>query len=289
MLTADNAAPTDAPPLESVRGLFTAAIAKGELELPVLPEVAARVVAVAGSKDTDSAVLARLITGDQSLAAHVMRIAKSAIYQPRNEINSLQAAISWLGAAEVADIAFTVAVQGRLLSLPGQKLRAQALWKQAVSTGHWARWVAEAVGCKADSSYLSGLLHQIGTPACLQVIGDLSRAAGVKLTDAETDALVTEFDETVGARLAAEWALPEEVVAVVAGWRRWAAATVSRDACAVVYLARQLADHMQANSGSLAADALLTDPVSAHFGLGLTEILGLCGRSDQVRAVVAGY
>ena len=128
MLTADNAAPTDAPPLEFVRGLFTAAVAKGELELPVLPEVAARVVAVAGSKDTDSAVLARLITGDQSLAAHVMRIAKSAIYQPRNEINSLQSAISWLGAAEVADIAFTVAVQGRLLSLPGQKLRAQALW-----------------------------------------------------------------------------------------------------------------------------------------------------------------
>jgi tRNA 2-thiouridine synthesizing protein E len=59
-----------------------------------------------------------MISGDQALAAHVMRVAKSAIYQPRHPIESLQHAISWLGMAVVSDIAFTVAVPGKLLNVP---------------------------------------------------------------------------------------------------------------------------------------------------------------------------
>ena len=46
---------------------------------------------------------------------------------------------------------------------------------------------------------------------------------------------------------------------------------------------------MLANSGSLAADALVADPVAAHFGWGLSEMLGLCGHTEHIRALVDGY
>ena len=274
---------------EFIRGLFLGQMLRGELDLPVLPEVAARVVAVAGSPDADAPGLARTIAGDQALAAHVMRVATSAIYQPRQPIESLQHAISWLGLAEVSDIAFTVAVQGKLLNVPGQRARVQKMWKQAVGTAQWSRFVADAAGRQGDPSYLAGLLHEIGKPAALQAIAELSRRAATPLSDDEIDALVAEFHATVGSQLAASWKLPGAVRSVVAGWRSWAEAAEHRDACAVVYLAHHLAEHMLANSGSLAADALAADPVAAHFGWGPTEILGLCGHAEHVRAVVDGY
>ena len=279
----------EADNLEFVRGVFRALITRGELHLPVLPEVAARVVAVAGSPETESASLARLIIGDQSLAAHVMRVATSAINQPRQRIESLQQAISWLGMAVISDITFTVAVQGKLLNVPGQKARLRAMWRQALATALWARVVAGSLGSRADASYLSGLLHEIGKPACVQVIVELSRRTATPLSEAEFDALIAEFHVDVGAQLAASWHLPDNVVAVVRDWGNWNEAAQQRDACAIVHLAHHLAEHMAAGSEVLAAEALSSDPAAAHLGLGAAEILALCAQCEHVRALVEGY
>jgi HD-like signal output (HDOD) protein len=275
--------------LDCVRSLLTGLIARGELKLPILPEVAARVVALAGSPDADASALARVIAGDQSLAAHVMRVATSAINQPRHRIESLQQAISWLGMAVISDIAFTVAVQGKLLNVPGQKARVRAMWKQAVATALWSRVVAEATGSKGDASYLSGLLHEIGKPACVQALVELSRRAATPLTDAEFDALIAEFHVRVGAQLAAEWRLPDSVQIVVRDWRCWDDANERRDTCAIVNLAHHLAEHMAVNSAALAAEALAADAVAAHLGFARAEIEALCAQSEHVRALAEGY
>jgi HD-like signal output (HDOD) protein len=274
---------------EFIRGLLLGQMTRGELDLPVLPEVAARVVAVAGGPDADAAALARIITGDQALAAHVMRVAKSAVYQPRHPIESLQHAISWLGMAEVSDIAFTVAVQGKLLNIPGQKARAQQLWRLAVGAAHWSRLVADTAGCQGEHSYLAGLLHEIGKPTALQAIAELSRRAATPLGDDEYDALVAEFHARVGAQLATAWRLPDAVVSVITGWRDWERAGDRQDACAIVYLGHHLAEHAMVNSGALAADALAADPIASHFGWGRAEILGLCAHAEHIRAVVDGF
>jgi HD-like signal output (HDOD) protein len=272
-----------------VRGLFVSQMQRGDLELPVLPEIAARVVSVAGSVDTDARELAHMITGDQALAAHVMRVATSAVYQPRHPIESLQHAISWLGMAEVSDIAFTVAVQGKLLNVPRQRGRVQRMWKQAVATAQWARLVADQSGCQGEPSYLAGLLHEIGKPAALGAIAELSRRSATPLNDEEIESLIAEFHGPVGARLAIAWNLPDNVVSVVSGWRDWAQTGDRKDACAIVYLAHHLADHMLANSGALGVDALSSDPVAEHFGWGVAEIQALWAHADHVRAIVDGY
>lgn len=273
---------------EFIRTLFLAQLERGDLELPVLPEVAARVVSFTGSPDADAAGLARLITADQSLAAHVMRVATSAIYQPRNPIESLQQAITWLGMAEVSEIAFSVAVQGKLLNVPGQKARVQQMWKQAVATALWSRVVADAAGKPGEASYLSGLLHEIGRPACLQALVEFSRRAKVPLSDPELDALVGEFHVEVGVQLAARWKLPSTIGIVIRWWRDWVDAPERRDACAIVNLAHSVAGHMLAGSAVLAAEELASDPVAAHLGLGPDDIVALCAQSERLQGLVEG-
>ncbi len=255
----------------------------------MLPEVAARVLGVAISAETNAAALARLISGDPSLAAHVMRVASSAAYKPRAPIESLQHAISWLGIAEVSDIAFTVAVQGKLMNVPGQKARVQRLWKNSVATAVWSRLVAEASGRPTEAAYLNGLLHEIGKPVCLQTIAELARRAATPLIESEFDQLVAEFHVEVGAHLATAWKLPDGVARVIRGWHDWPNAEEGRDCCAVAYLAHHLATGMLENYGTLVADALAADPVAEYLGLGLAEVLQLCAQSDHVQAVVDHY
>lgn len=281
--------PTVAENYEFVRGLFAAQVARAELELPVLPEVAAKVVAVAASPETDASNLARLITGDQALAAHVMRVATSAAYQPRTPIESLQHAISWLGMAEVSDIAFTVAVQGKLLNVPGQKNRVTRMWKNAVATALWSRAIADRTTRAAETSYLNGLLHEIGMPVCLQSVSELSRRAAAPLIESEFDALVAEFHVEVGAQLAMSWKLPPAVNVVIRWWRDWENAPDRRDACAVAYLAHHLAGHMLEHTGAIAVEALASDPVTDYLGLGVEELQGLFAQADHIHALVDGY
>lgn len=274
---------------EFVRGLFGAQVARAELELPVLPEIAARVVSIAGSPEADAAQLARLITGDQALAAHVMKVATSASYQPRTPIESLQHAISWLGMAEVSDIAFTVAVQGKLLNVPGQKQRVLRMWKNAVATALWARIVADSTTRAGEACYLNGLLHEIGKPVCLQALSEVSQRAGARLTSEELDGLINEFSMPVGERLAAEWKMPGVVGTSIRWWKDWVDAPSHRDPAAIVYLSHVLSEHMLGASGPLAAEALADDPVAGHLGLGMKDVQELLARTPAVRASVDSY
>src|SRR5471030_2026406 len=112
--------PTNIPPLEPdncevVHGLLEQTLANGELVVPILPEVAVRVV-LAGPKDTTNAqTLADIIHADPTLTMYVLRIAASAAKRPASPIKSLPHAVAWLGFDEVANIAFTLALQGKML------------------------------------------------------------------------------------------------------------------------------------------------------------------------------
>ena len=54
----------------------------GEVELPLLPQVASQVMALAADATADAAKLSSLIHQDQALAAHVLRIANSPASTP---------------------------------------------------------------------------------------------------------------------------------------------------------------------------------------------------------------
>ena len=69
-----DAAPPSTGPLEQ---LLIERIQKGAIELPLLPQVASRILAMVYDPNAEAAKLATRIHQDQALAAHVIRIANS--------------------------------------------------------------------------------------------------------------------------------------------------------------------------------------------------------------------
>jgi HD-like signal output (HDOD) protein len=286
----DATAGMQAGALDALRAQFSARIEHDEIAIPMLPDVAAQVVAAAGNPRTSARDMAQIILADPALAAHVMRVVTSAAYRPAQPIASLHHAISWLGMAEVCELAFTAAVQSKLMDVqhPLQRRRAERLWCTAVGAAAWGRAIAQACGRGGEESYLAGLMHEIGVLVCLQLLSDLAQDTGVPVSDPMLDALTAEFKTRVGSRVARQWRLPGAVAAVIDGWADWAFAHDHADACAVTFLAHQLAEHTLARSEPLAL-SIADDPVVARLGLTPLTLAGLVDLAPDIRVVVDSF
>src|SRR5260370_37859108 len=122
---------------EIVHALLEQVLARDELAVPMLPEVAIRVVR-SGPKDSANArQLSDIINADPALTMYVLRVAASAGKRPATPIISLQHAVAWLGFEEVANIAFTLALQGKMLDVKGQQPKARRLGRHSPACALW--------------------------------------------------------------------------------------------------------------------------------------------------------
>lgn len=74
--------PVTSTTIEQLEQALLKKLERGDIELPLLPQVASQVMALTSDPSADAAKLSALIHQDQALAAHVLRIANSPAYCP---------------------------------------------------------------------------------------------------------------------------------------------------------------------------------------------------------------
>jgi HD-like signal output (HDOD) protein len=275
--------------LEAVRGLLELHIARNELVIPTLPTVAVKVVR-SGTKNSGNAhLLADIIHTDRALTKYVLSIASSAAKRPSMPITSLQHAIAWLGLDDVANIAFTLALQGKILHVEGQHRKARRLWRHSLASALWARQLSGMQGRETGLCYLCGLLHNIGRAVALGAIHEVAESAGQHLAGNEYDCLIDIFQREVGARVIAAWALPPPVPAVVARWDSYASAGALSWECNVINVAHKLADFTLHEPCMLTRELLLQDPAYRDLGLAARDADPLFDSAAQINAELDRY
>jgi putative nucleotidyltransferase with HDIG domain len=131
-------------------------------ELPLLPSVVARLVAMDKNADDYFEKVRELATEDPPFAVKLIQLANSASFGLSREITSIESAILLLGVNAVAGLATSMAVT-RVFVPANQEQK--SLWSHSIEVAVGARVIAEAVpGFRpfADTAYLVGLLHDIG-------------------------------------------------------------------------------------------------------------------------------
>jgi HD-like signal output (HDOD) protein len=275
--------------LEAVRGLVEQHIACNKLVIPTLPTVAVKVVR-SGTKNSGNAhLLADIIHTDAPLAKYVLSIASSAAKRPSMPITSLQHAIAWLGLDDVANIAFTLALQGKMLHVEGQHRKARRLWRHSLASALWARQLSSMQGRETGLCYLCGLLHNIGRAVALGAIHEVAERAGVHLVGNEYDCLIDIFQREVGARVVSAWALPAPVPAVVARWDSYATAGALSWESNVINVAHKLADFTLHEPCMLTRELLVLDPAYLDLGLAAQDAEPLFDSAVQINAELDRY
>lgn len=273
-------APAPAPQDEQWLRALRAQINDDELELPLLPNVAAEVLASSVDERADAARLAELIQRDQSLTGHVLRVVNSPAFRGANEIIALQQAIARLGMTRIREIALAASLKGTLLQRGPYEARAAHAWQVSLAAGLWAKEVARVALANVEVAYLCGLLHDVGAPVVLARLGELAP----DLDDARVDAVLAAVAPAAGERLAKAWQLPDAVLATIVHLTVPAGAAEHADLVAVAACGAALGEWLC--DGELALDCVLGLPALEHLNLYPEDVETLLGRQEAIRTTL---
>ena len=274
-----------ATPVERLEQALIQKIEAGEVELPLLPQAASQVLALASDPASDAAKLSSLIHQDQALAAHVMRIANSPAYMPRSPVVSLQHAVAMLGITLLSEIAFTASLKSGAFKVPGHEDDVKRLWRHSLASGAFAKEVARMRRVNVESAYLCGLLHEIGKPVVLQTVTTLAHAQRVTLEKPVLYGWIAGYHSRVGALIAEKWSLPKQVAAAIQYYEDYDHADAFRQECLLTCAADKLASHLL-TPDDMPEETLRAQPVFGELNLYPNDIDQLMTTKDHVLAVV---
>ena len=229
---------------EQIERALVERIDKDRIELPVLPQVAGRVMALAGDPSADAARLSALIHQDQALAAHVLRVANSPAYMPRTPIVSLQHAVAMLGVNQLSEIAVTVSLKSGAVKIPGYEADIRQLWRHALASGAYAKEIARMRRHNVESAYLCGLLHAVGKPVVLKTVTTIAAELHIPLKPSTVNSFLDGYHPRVGSLIASEWALPSQVAEAIAYYRVYEQAPSHQHEAMMTCLADRLATYI---------------------------------------------
>ena len=224
--------------IESISSQLEQHIESKSLTLPMLPQVTNQVLSLVNDEDSDALALAKLIQSDQALAGHVMRIANSAAYSPNSNMTSLQQAIARLGMKTIADIALVATMGPSMFPAGGYESVIKDIWQGSLATAIWAREIARQCRRNVESTFLCGLLFQIGRPVVLQTVLEICKKDQTEVSNDDVVSLMSTYQAQVGSALADYWQLPVAVTHTINGVDSDAPAQGSQDIVDMVKAAR---------------------------------------------------
>ena len=258
-----------------------AEIDEGSMEVPLLPEVASKAIALTQDPDSDAAALARLIQSDPTLAAHVMRTANSAAYTPNASMVSLQQAIARLGMNLITDIAVAASINTRMFHAPGHEQRINTIWKHALTSALWGKEIARSCRMNVETAFLCGLLHSIGQPVILQTACDIAVNNKLQLIPEDIDQLLQQLHIEAGACVLNYWGMPTIICEALEYFNNYSDAPLASGPATITNAAALFATH-SLNPDQFTEEQLMQAEVLADLNLYQEDIQNLLDKRDII-------
>ncbi|MGE3182590.1 MAG: HDOD domain-containing protein [Phycisphaerae bacterium] len=190
-----------------------------------LPDTAVRIMETVQCSDSSAQDLMRVLQGDPSLSARVLKTMNSAAFGVSEKITNLQKAISLLGFNHIRNLALTASISSIFEKGDGVSCYTRTgLWKHMISTAIGARMISRRLELpNPEEAFLGGLLHDIGiilidqyaNEQFVQIIEEVA-ASGENADLVGTEREILGFDHArLGDLVARQWKFPESVVSVI--------------------------------------------------------------------------
>ena len=151
------------------------------------------------------------------LALRVLADANSAVFGGGTSINSLDMAITRIGAQRLKTLLIEHSAEEVFRSTDRRFAEATTkVWEHSIAVAILARDIASVISSpEPDSCYLAGLLHDIGKPVIAATLLDIDRNTRTpqKWLDLTIwQSVIETHHRTVGVAVAMEWKLPRDVI-----------------------------------------------------------------------------
>ena len=239
-------------------------------DLPTIPVVLGRILAVVEGERTSARDLVEIIEHDQALTGRVLKLANSALFGMSRKVAAVPRAVILVGFTTVRNLALGVKVWDALTVGACQREMVEALWQHSALVAAAAKLVAGRIqGVDPDVSFTAGLLHDVGKLVLSikfgmrywNLVGEVDGCWGVDVIEREQ--LGVDHGQ-VGGWLLEAWRLPVEIVAAIRDHHRHLGDSVEWSPASVLCVADRLVrgtDLATGEQGPLAKEVLAhTEP-----------------------------
>lgn len=198
------------------------ALARRECRLASFPDIYFQIMDVLNNPRSSITHAAEVVSKDTSLTAKLLRVVNSPFYGFPSRVDSIQRAVTMVGANELSLLALGVSVVQYFQDIPANLIDMKRFWKHSIATGVFARLLA---GLKPELQeerfFLGGMIHDIGRLILLKNYPRLSAktlavacAKPCHIFEAEREVLGFDHAAVAGALLLA-WKFPEGLARMV--------------------------------------------------------------------------
>ncbi|WP_158598106.1 GGDEF domain-containing protein [Noviherbaspirillum saxi] len=183
--------------------------------LPTPPSTAVRIIELANSPNASLMQIADAVAFDPALAAKMLKVANSPLYNARRSAGNVRQAISLMGTHAAITIALSFSLVGGLKSAQ-HNAKTNVFWKRSILSALACRVLAQHFRLPADDLLLAGLLQDIGIIALQTALSERYDELAANAVDHDTllqierELLGSGHDE-VGYWLLKRWHLPDQL------------------------------------------------------------------------------
>lgn len=219
--------------------------------LPAMPVTAQRLLALDMSTSKGEREMMLLIEQDPQISAKIIGLANSAAVASTRKVMTVRDAAMLLGFSRVQSIASGIAIISLMAKAPAGRFNMQDLWLHSLGVAFAMLAISRAMPAKLrpqeDQLFLAGMLHDIGYLALAfldrglsdKLHEQLAAGSGQPVLQVEQELLGTSHAE-LGAELAKQWNLPEEIVDVLRSHHQPEAAVAGLVLARMVCLAEKI-------------------------------------------------
>lgn len=187
--------------------------------LPLVPEVAARLVATFEQEDVEIAQVAAEIERDPAMAARLLRQANSSFFRLVRPVHSVRDAVVVLGLSKTRSLVLVAAMQERFHAVKGMDL--ESFWKYSFAAATVARLICASRRLDENVAYTAALLHGVGElvmhmgmPESMPAIDRAAPLLSLQRVAVQYRELGYSYAEA-GAALTRHWHLPKLLVQAI--------------------------------------------------------------------------
>lgn len=192
------------------------------LKVAALPAVAMKFSEAIRDPLTSNQDLENIVSEDSALAAKVLMIANSALYNFPSKIDTISNAITIIGHKQLSEIILSCSVVAMFKDIPQDIIDMEQFWRHSISVATAARILAASRREQnIEKFFTAGLLHDIGkliifVEAPEYALEIISQCHAKKELMYKVEQDVMGFDHAkLGAMLLKKWKLPNSIVSAV--------------------------------------------------------------------------
>lgn len=197
-------------------------LVSSSVKLLSLPRVYYDLQLLLDTGNASSATIAHCLRNDPALTAQVLRIANSSLYGLSSKIDTISRAVTIIGNDAIYHLVLASSAVGVFSKKKLPYFNIKEYWEHSLKTALMAQKLAEKCNVlHAESYFIGGLLHDIGTMLIAMKLPELARTLYMRFPDDAVSKQDSEFQTLgfthadVGGELLSEWSLPGHLIDAV--------------------------------------------------------------------------